>query len=343
MWKRYTRTVGVIGAIYLATLFPQAKADSLADFYKGKQVIVYIGYAIGGGYDLYGRLVARHIGRHLPGNPTVVPQNMPGAGSLRLANYLFTVAPKDGTVMGTITQSTPQEEALGTPGITYRSAEFNWIGRVTSNVEINVVWNTWGIRSIADAKTREVVLAGTGPTTPSEVFPKVLNGVVGTKFKVIAGYGGSAEGVLAMERGETMGALLSWASMKASKQDWIRENKVTILVQYAMQRHPDLPNVPTIVDLGETEADRKILSLYASGADIGRAIVAPPKVPAERVTALRSAFDAMLKDRRFLEEIEKANLEFDPMSGEKLQKLVVQSTNIPPELLERAKAVRNVP
>lgn len=320
---------------------PRAEAQSVADFYKGKQVTIYIGYAAGGGYDLYARLAARHMGEHIPGKPKMVPQNMPGAGSLKLANYLYTVAPKDGTALGAITQSTPQEEALGTPGITYRSTEFNWIGRITSNVEINVVWHTSGIKTIADAKKKETILAGTGPTTPSEVFPKVLNNVVGTKFKVVSGYGGSSEGVLAMERGETMGALLSWASLKATKQDWLTEKKVAILVQYAVQKHPEMPGVPTMVDLGETEDARKILAFYASGAEIGRSLMAPPAIPADRVKALRAAFDAMVRDPGFLAEIKKANLEFDPLPGEKLQKIVEDARNIPGELVERAKAVRD--
>jgi tripartite-type tricarboxylate transporter receptor subunit TctC len=271
----------------------------------------------------------------------MVPQNMPGAGSLKLANYLYNVAPKDGTALGTITQSTPQEEALGTQGISYRSTQFNWIGRITSNVEINVVWHTSGIKTIADAKKKETVLAGTGPTTPSEVFPRVLNKVVGTKFKVVGGYGGSSEGVLAMERGETMGALLSWASLKATKQDWLTDKKVAILVQYAVQKHPDMPGVPTMVELGETEDARKILAFYASGAEIGRSIMAPPGIPVERVHALRAAFDAMVQDPKFLSEIKKANLEFDPLSGENLQKIVEDARNIPSDLVERAKAVRD--
>lgn len=338
-WFRLMLATG--GILSLCVVALRVSAEPIADFYKGKQVSIYIGYAAGGGYDLYGRLVARHIGNHIPGKPRLVPQNMPGAGSLKLANYLYNVAPKDGTVLGMITQSTPQEEALGTPGISYRSAEFNWIGRVTSNVEITVVWHTSGVKNITDAKDKEVILAGTGPTTPSEVFPKVMNGVIGTKFKVISGYGGSSEGVLAMERGETMGALLSWASLKTTKRDWLSGKKVEILVQYAAQKHPDLGHVPTMVELADTEEGRKILALYASGSELGRSVMAPPRIPHERVRALQSAFDAMVRDEEFLAEVQKSNLEFDPLSGEELQKIVVEAGNIPRELIERAKAVRD--
>jgi tripartite-type tricarboxylate transporter receptor subunit TctC len=340
--KRAYRALASVGlAIAAGAAFSPAKAESVADFYKGKTINVYIGYGAGGGYDLYGRLLARYIGAHLPGTPTVVAQNMPGAGSLKAANYLFNVAPKDGTALGIVTQSTPQEEALGTKGIAYRANQFIWIGRMTSNVELTVVWHTSGVKTIEDVKNKETFVAGTGPTTPSEVFPRVLNGVVGTKFKVVAGYRGSAESVLAMERGEVTGALVGWATMKSTKQPWLQEKKVNVLVQYAMKRHPDLPDVPTMVELGKTDEDRKILALYASGADIGRAFLAPPKVPADRVKALRTAFDDMVKDPALLADIKKGNIEFDPMSGEELQKLAAESVDVPAALIARAKAVRD--
>lgn len=184
-------------------------------------------------------------------------------------------------------------------------------------------------------------MAGTGPTTPSEVFPRVLNGLIGTKFKVIGGYGGSSEGILAMERGESMGALLSWASLKTTKRDWLSANKVRVLVQYAAQRHPDLPDVPAMVDLGETEDDRKILLLYASGAEIGRSVTAPPGLPEERVRILRQAFDRMIGDEEFLQTVKKSNLEFAPLPGAELQRVVIEAGKISPELVKRAKAVRD--
>lgn len=341
--KGLYRAVASVGLAVIAWTFAApVSAESVADFYKGKTINVYIGYGPGGGYDLYGRLLARYIGSYVPGNPTVVAQNMPGAGSLKAANYLYNVAPKDGTALGIITQSTPQEEALGTKGIQYHAKDFIWIGRMTSNVELTVVWHTSGIKSIEDAKRTETIVAGTGPTTPSEVFPRVLNGVVGTKFKVVGGYRGSADGVLAMEREEVTGALIGWATIKSTKQPWLQEKKVNILVQYAMKRHPDLPDVPTMVELGKTDEDRKILALYASGADIGRAFLAPPKVPADRVQALRTAFDKMVKDPQLLADIKRGNIEFDPMSGAELQKLADESVNVPASLIARAKAVREV-
>ncbi|MQA67066.1 MAG: hypothetical protein GEU76_14390 [Alphaproteobacteria bacterium] len=329
-----------VSSLLLGFSSPGANADAIADFYKGHTVTIYIGYAPGGGYDLYGRLAARHIGRHILGSPTVVAQNMPGAGSLKLANFLYNVAPKNGSVLGVISQSTPQEEALGTSGVSYESNKFNWIGRITSNVELSVVWHTSKIQTVEDAKTREVTVAGTGPTSASVVYPKVLNGVAGTKFKVISGYGGSAEGVLAMERGETMGALLSWASLKSTRRSWLADKKVFVLVQYAPKRHGDLPDVPAMTELGSTPDERRILALYASGAEIGRAITAPPGVPPERVKALRKAFEDMIRDGDFLAEVKKRNIEFDPLTGEELQKVVSEAGSIPPSLVARARAVR---
>jgi tripartite-type tricarboxylate transporter receptor subunit TctC len=327
-------------AALLAAVSATAQAQSVEQFYKGKTVNLYIGYATGGGYDFFGRLTARHMGRHIPGNPTIVPQNMPGAGSLKAANYLYTVAPKDGTALGIITQTVAIEEALGTPGVQYKSAAFNWVGRVTSNVEISLMWHTSKVQSIEDAKKIAAPVAGTGPGSPAEVYPKVLNAVVGTKFKVITGYPGSNDGLIAMERGETDGALTSWNTTKTSKKNWLDEKKIAIIVQYAPERHPDLPNVPTAVELGSTPEQKKVLELFVSGAAVGRSILTTPNVPADRLTALRAAFDAMIADKVFLDEVEKTKAEFDPLSGEKLQKIVEDAANIPPDVLKMAKAAR---
>lgn len=328
------------GAVLLAALPVASHAQSPEQFYKGKNINVYIGYGSGGGYDFYGRLVSRHIGRHIPGNPTLVPQNMPGAGSLKAANFLYSVAPKDGTALGIITQSVAIEEALGTPGVQYKSAEFNWIGRVTSNVEISLMWHTSKVKTIQDAMKIAVPVAGTGPGSPAEVFPKVLNAVVGTKFKVITGYPGSNEGMIAMERGETDGALTSWNTTKTTKRAWLDEKKINIIVQYVSEPHADLTHIPTAVSLAKTPEDKKVLELFVSGAAVGRSIMSTPKVPADRLRTLRAAFDAMLKDKVFLDEVAKTKAEFDPMSGEKLQQVVEAAANIPPDVLKRARAAR---
>ncbi len=330
----------ICGAAMMAAMPSLAQAQSVEQFYKGKNINLAIGYATGGGYDFFGRLTARHMGRHIPGNPTIIPQNMPGAGSLKAANYMYSVAPKDGTALGIITQSVAIEEALGTPGVQYKSAEFNWIGRVTSNVEISLMWHTSKVKSVEDAKKIEVPVAGTGPGSPAEVFPKILNAVVGTKFKVITGYPGSNDGMLAMERGEVDGALTSWNTTKTSKKNWLDEKKIAIIVQFAAERHAEIPNVPTAVELGTTKEQKQVLELFVSGATVGRSIMSTPGVPADRLKALRAAFEAMTKDKVFLDEVEKTKAEFDPMTGDKLQEVVVNMAKIPPDVLKLAKTAR---
>jgi len=340
---RVRRTGSMLAvAMGMMTLVPSARADAVADFYKGKTINIYIGYSAGGGYDFYGRLVARHLGRHVPGQPSVVPQNMPGAGSIRAANYVYSVAAKDGTALGIVTQTIALEEALGTPGVQYKSAEFNWIGRTTSNVDVNLMWHTSKVKTFADAYKYEVPVAGTGPGSASEVMPQLLDGLLGTKFKIIGGYPGATEGMVAMERGEVEGSHTSWNTVKLSKQDWLKEKKINIILQYALERHSDLPDVPTMVEVGRTPEEKQVLTLYASGAVVGRAFFTPPGVAKERVKALRDAFDAMLKDRKFLDEIAKTKAEFDPMSGAEMQAVVEQAAAIPAAVRARARAARGM-
>ena len=331
---------GAAMAALACAVTASANAQSVEQFYKGKTVNVYIGYGPGGGYDFFGRLVARHIGRHIPGQPSVVPQNMPGAGSLRAANYVYNVAPKDGTALGIVTQTVALEEALGTPGVQYKADGFNWIGRATSNVDMLLTWHTSKTKTIEDAKQFETPVAGTGAGSPAEFMPKVLNSVVGTKFKVISGYPGSTEGMLAMEKGEVDGATTSWNTIKTSKQDWLKNKSINLILQFTPDRHKELPDLVDMVELGKTAEQKQILALYASGAVVGRSIFASPGIPAERVKALRDAFTAMTKDPVFLAEIEQTKAEFDPMSGEDLQKVIADAAKIPPATRDKAREAR---
>jgi tripartite-type tricarboxylate transporter receptor subunit TctC len=313
-------------------------AQSAEQFYRGKTINVYIGFAPGGSYDYFGRLLARHYGQHVPGHPNVVAQSMPGAGSFKAANYVYSVAPKDGTAMGIATQTIALEEALGTPGVMYKSAEFNWIGRATAIVEVTLTWHTSNAKTIEDAKRYETPVAGTGSGSPSEGYPKLLNGVAGTKFKVITGYPGSTDGMLAAEKGEVDGALTSWNTLRISKQDWLRDKKINLLVQYTLERESDLAEVPAIVELGKSDIDKQVLAFYASGAAVGRSFMAPPGMATDRVKVMRTAFDDMLKDPEFLAEIDKAKAEFKPMSGEKLQELIASAANAPKEVIDKTRA-----
>ena len=314
-------------------------AEGADAFYKGKTINFYIGFGGGGSYDFYARLVARYLGKYIPGNPTVVAQTMTGAGSLQLANFLFASAPRDGTAMGTVTQTVALEEALHSPGVRYKAAEFTWIGRATAILEITLIGKDAKVRTIEDAKRIDTPVAGTGAGSPSEGYPRLLNALAGTRFKVISGYPGSAQVMKALESGEVDGAFTSWNTLKRAQPDWLRDHKVTVLYQCALERHPDLPGVPTDVELGGSGEARQVLAFYTSSAAIGRSILAPPGIPAERVTGLRRAFDAAIRDPEFLAEIERAQQEFQPASGEELEMMIRSVADVPAAIVERTQAI----
>lgn len=324
------------------SLAPMAQAQApAADFYRDATINLVIGFPVGGGYDIYGRLVSRHYGKHIAGNPKVVPQNMIGAGGMKAANFMYGVAPKDGATLGIIPDTTPSEELLGTNGVAYVSRNFNWIGRISASTNVQVLWASSNVRTIEDARNKPSVQGGSGPMAPAVIYPKLLNALGGTQFKMVTGYGGAAESCLAMEKGEIDGCLLAWSTVKAAKRDWLDQKKAHIIVQWGAERHPELPDVPTMVELGKTAEDRAILSLYASATEIGKSIIAPPGVPTERVTMLRRAFDAMLKDKDYIEEVRRLSLDFDPLSGEKMQQYVEDLSKTPAAILAKAKDARD--
>jgi tripartite-type tricarboxylate transporter receptor subunit TctC len=329
----------LFGAAMLANMPHAAIAQSDEQFFRGKVINLYIGFAPGGTYDYFGRIVGRFIGKHIPGNPTVVAQTMQGAGSLQAANFIFAQAPKDGTAWAVVTQTLALEEALQSPGARYKAAEFTWIGRMTSILEVHFTWKTSKAKTLDDAREHETPVAGTGAGSPSEGYPKLLNALAGTKFKIISGYPGSTQGMLAMERGEVDGGLTSWNTLKRTKQEWIQNRDVNVLVQYGLARHRELPDVPTLLEATDTPEGRQIMAFYVSGAEVGRSLLAPPGIPAERVKLLRTAFDAMVKDPEFLAEIEKSGQEFQPASGEQVQKLIAGAATAPREIVERTEAI----
>ncbi|HEU0071943.1 MAG TPA: tripartite tricarboxylate transporter substrate-binding protein [Alphaproteobacteria bacterium] len=324
------------GAAALALPSTASAQQSAEQFYKGKTINLYIAFAPGGSYDSLARLTARYMGKHIPGNPNIVPQNMPGAGGFKAANFMYSVAPKDGTTMSILSQTAALEEALKSDGVMYKSNEFGWIGRFTSNIEVQVLWHTAKAKTIQDVLTNETSVASTGPGSPSDGYPRILNGMLGTKFKIIAGYPGSTDGLLAMERGEVDGALTSWNTMKTARAAWLKEKKASLLVQYVLERSPEIPDVPAVVEFGRTPEEKQVLATYASGGDIGRAFNTTPGVPAERLKALRAAFDDMVKnDKELLADIERMKLDFFPMEGEKLQALVSNTVSVPPNVVKR--------
>jgi tripartite-type tricarboxylate transporter receptor subunit TctC len=327
--------------IVACALATPALAQDVSAFYGSRNVEMVVGYPPGGSNDLYARVVAGHIGKHIPGNPRVITQNMPGAGSLLASNHLFNVAAKDGSVLGAVSQGIPLQGRLGHPQARYKAAQFNWIGRTSPSANVTMVWHTSKARTFDDALKSEIVLSATGAGSTVTLYPQVMNEILKTKFKLVMGYKGSPEGMLAMERGEVEGHSTSWEVVKAVNPAWIKDGKLRFLVQHSITRHPELPNVPTSVELAKNETDRAILHTIMSAAEVGKAYFTTPGVPAERITALRRAFDSMMKDPQFIDAVTKLGGDVTPMRGEELQQMIADLDKLPNDLVERVKAVYN--
>jgi tripartite-type tricarboxylate transporter receptor subunit TctC len=313
-----------------------AQAQPAAEFYKGKQVDLYIGYSAGGGYDVYARLLARHMGRHIPGGPVIVPRNMEGAGSLRLANWLYKAAPKDGTAFGTIGRGIPFDPLMGGKGAQFKASEFAWIGSANDEVSVCASWGKTGISRFDELYKKEMFVGGTGATADTDLFPKVMNGVLGTKMRVVTGYPGGADITLAMQRGEVQGRCgWSWSSIKTNHPDWVKDGTLKLLVQLSLEKHPDMPNVPLIMDMVKTEEQRGVMRLLFARQVMGRPFLAPPGLPADRIALLRKAFMDTLNDKSFLAEADKLKLEITPVAGERVQELVAEIYRTPPDIVKR--------
>jgi tripartite-type tricarboxylate transporter receptor subunit TctC len=316
-----------------------AQADPVADFYRGKTVNLIIGTSTGNDYDFRARLLARHLGRHIPGEPTIVPQNMPGVGGVKAANYLATIAPRDGTTVHMIMSNMMSSEAIGASGVQFDTRKFFWIGNTTSTPNVMVAWHTSGVTSIEQVKTKQLIVGAPGGTA-GVIYATVMNALLGTKLKLVTGYPGGNEVNLAMERGEIDGrASNSWASWKSTRPDWIADKKINVLVQVGLKRAPDLPDVPLLLELAGNDSDRQVLAFLSADTPISRALVAAPDTPPERVAALRRAFDDTMKDPEFLAEAEKSQMDILPMRGEDAQKIADSIVNTPPAIVARAKAI----
>jgi tripartite-type tricarboxylate transporter receptor subunit TctC len=282
------------------------------------------------------------MGRHIPGNPTIVPRNMPGGVGIQAANYMATVAAKDGTSLHAIMQNMSSHQALGGAGVEFDTRKFFWIGNTTNTPNTLVAWHTTGVRTIKDVMTRELAVGAPGTATASVYYPRALNELAGTKFKIVTGYPGGNPVNLAMERGEVGGRVNSWASWKATKPDWLRERKIFVLVQMGLKRHPELADVPTITELAKTEDGKAIMLFLSADVPISRAYVTTPGVPPERVSALRRAFDATMKDPAFLAEAAKTGMDISPSTGEEAQKFSDLIANTPKDVLARAKKILGI-
>jgi tripartite-type tricarboxylate transporter receptor subunit TctC len=325
----------IAGALLAGSATPAA-AQTIADFYKGKRVNLIIGYGTGGGYDFYARLLARFIGDHIPGKPTIVPQNMPGAGSRGAANWLYNVAPKDGTAIAMVSQATPLDQALGQPGIQFDVRRFNWIGNMVVVNNIMFVSAKTGVTTIADARKTPLAIGSTGASSPSVLYPQVSNNLLGTKFKIVSGYPAAARSC-SLERREVDGrGSDSWASLKANNPDWLRERKVNILFQVGHRREADL-DAPLWSELGESDEQRQILEVLSGDIAVGRPILTAPGVAAERVAALRKAFDDTLNDPQFIETARKAGMYLNAMGGVELQAIASRIVTPSPQIIAAVK------
>jgi tripartite-type tricarboxylate transporter receptor subunit TctC len=327
-------------AFGIVLLVAAAGAQSAAEFYRGKSIELDIGYSVGGGYDLYARLIARRLGGHVPGNPTVVPRNMEGAGSLRLANYLYAAAPHDGTVIGAISRGAAFDPLFNEQGARFDASKFSWIGSANNEVSVCVALASSGIAKFDDLYAKPLTIGSTGAADDTYQFPALVNAVLGTKFKIVTGYPGGNDVSLALERGEVQGRCgWSWSSIKTTRPNWIRNKRIVVLVQMSLSKHPDLPDVPLIMDLAKTDEQRQIFKMIFARQTMGRPYAAPPGLPADRLAALRTGFMDTMTDREFLDEAEQNKFEINPVSGEQLEALVKEVYRTPPEVVKKAAAM----
>jgi tripartite-type tricarboxylate transporter receptor subunit TctC len=314
-------------------------ADAVSDFYKGKQLKLIIGYPAGSGYDVHARLLGRHMARYIPGDPTIVPQNMLGAGSIRAANYVYNVAPKDGLTIGAINRSVPLAPLLGTTEkeqTQFDPLKFGWVGSMNSTVSIAIVWADSGIKTFDELLKREVIVAAAAPASDSFVFANILKNIVGAKLKIVSGYQGSTENYLALERGEATGYMgTSYSSLKATKPDWIRDHKVNILVQISLAKDPDLPDVPLVMDFAN-DKQKQALELILAPQKAGRPYMTTPGVEPARLAALQKAFMETMKDPQFVAEAQKEQIDIDPMDGNEVLALLERLYKSPPDVVQAA-------
>lgn len=312
-----------------------ARAEPVADFFRGKTITINVASGAGGGYDFFARALAKHLSRHIPGNPTLIVQNMPGAGGARMVNYLYNVAPQDGTAIGVPLAPAAQAQVLDPSPIKYDATKLQWLGNLENSVGILFVWHGSPIRTATDLMTRATPLAGSGKSSATYQIPVLANALLGTKFNVVLGYPGAAEMENAIERGEVEGRAATWQTLHATQPSWIKDGKVRIIIQSVLKRAPQLPDTPSYIDLAKTDEARKIFEFLALQSITGRTLVAPPGVPKDRVTALRRAFDAVVKDPVMLSELTRAGMVIEPNSGEEVQEVVRQMIATPPEIVAR--------
>jgi tripartite-type tricarboxylate transporter receptor subunit TctC len=326
----------VAGLALAALLSQHARAQSVEEFYKGKTINLLIGFSVGGGYDLYARHLARFMGKHIPGKPTIIPQNMAGAGSLRAASFLYSAAPKDGTAIGTFARTTGINPLLES-GANFDGTKFAWIGSVTDDTSVCITWHTSAVKTWKDFLEKPITLGGQGPSSEPDIFANLYKNVFGAKVKLVAGYPGTNEITLAMERGEVEGLCgLSWSTIKTRHAQWMKDKKINIIVQAAFKKEPEMGDVPLIVDLTKDQEKLQILKIFLAAQEMARPFAAPPGIPEDRKAALIAAFDATMKDPEFLAEAKKLDLDVNPVSGNAIDKLLAELYATPKDVLVKA-------
>ena len=332
-------------AIILLLSFPSPTTaqSSVESFYKDQRVRMLVGYGVGTGNDLYLRLLARHIGKYIPGKPPMVPENMPGAGGIVMFNHLYNVAPRDGSVMAHPSRSLVTEPLYGNQQARYDALKFGWFGSINRDVATCITWGKSGIASIEDAKRREVAVGSTGASAESNYFPKLLNAVLGTRFKTVLGYPDSGAVGIAMERGELDGyCSFTWAAIKSARPNWLTNKQINVILQLSMAKHPELPDVPLVADLARDEASRQIFTLAFGAQKMGRPVATTPGVPPERLAALRQAFDAAMRDPSFQDDARRNGLEAEgPITGAEVDEVLRDIYATPKPIVQRYEAIRN--
>ncbi len=316
----------------------QAPAESVETFYRSRMLEMIIGYAPGPSNDLYARAVAAHIGKHIPGSPTVIVRNLPTAGGIVAANQIYNQSPRDGTVLATVAQTLPLESRMEFPGVKFRAGDFGWLGRVSPGTIVSFAWHTARVKTIADAFEYPLLMAAASSST-TLIYPNVLNKLLGAKFKMVMGYASSPEAQLAVQRGEAEAHSTSWDAIKGQQGAWLAEKKINLLVQYSVNRNPDLPDLPTMVDLGRTPEEKTILATIGMASDLGKSFFTSPGVPPERLAALRNAFDETLRDPAFMADLGRMRLDLIPLDWRATQKIVRDIDATSQELVDKVSDV----
>jgi tripartite-type tricarboxylate transporter receptor subunit TctC len=342
MTPLYARITSAVAVLAVAAIIPAAaSAQSVQSFYTGKTIRLIVGSSAGGGYDTYARVIARHMGNFIPGKPGMVVQNMPGGSSRAAANHIYNVAPRDGTVMAAVFSGIPAEPLMNPKSAKFDALKFTWIGSAARDSQAGMVWHTAPAQTLQDVLTKEMIVGSSGGATYD--FPMLANAILGTKFKIISGYKGTKEIGLSMERGEVQGnAGTTWSSIKTQHTDWLKEKKIKVFVQYSRTAHPELPNVPVMLSLAKTEADRQALNLAFARQDFARPYVAPPSLPADRAKALRDGFNTTMADKTFLDDATKRRLEIIPLKAEEMIALIEDIYKTPKDVIARVQEIINV-